>query len=358
MISKRLVMIAAAVAGMTLFPASARAELETFVMGTTGQSNYSTYGAPKPVDDNFSNWGGSLPTNPAGLAASGISGTYRVKTSAVAALSDAITSSGTGRSNFGPWTYSGSAATNAGYGALGSESHAVLSGNSDNATVNNAESYAIMRDSLSPTSPGVAAGSNGTMRLAVTVGGAMSVSGRGDVGMILRYDTGAPRPGYATINQTLLESSLVIYGNGYSVYGPHSSFGSYVTPAGMNLHVGAITASGSPTDLSFGGVTTVYATLPVTYGAATDFRMGMLTWAGVGNGDGTMDSAWAHTARISGIEMFDSAGNPVKDFSITSGSGTAYTASGVAVVPEGGTLVLSLAAAGAVVVRRRRKPAV
>ncbi len=342
----RSVLITVAVAGLlTAYSeraALAASSLETFVVGTTGQSNYSTYRQPDPEYYNFGGFGNAVPSNPAGLAASGIAGEARLQTSTVSSsLTDAITATGTGRSGFGDWNYSGSARSNVSYGHLGAESHAVHTGNSDNATVNNADSYAIFRDSLNPSSPDVTAGASGTMRLAVTVSGAMQVSGTGGVGMLLRYGYGTPRPGYPIIGDRLLETFLNIYGNGYQIYGPHSSFGSFVTPPGMTLTTGTILPTGQPTFLAFGGTTTVYATLPVTFGADTDFQMGMLTWAGVGNGNGTMDTGFAHTATISGIELLDATGKLIPNFSIASGSGTLYTSNGVqTVVPEVGSLLL------------------
>lgn len=328
--------------------------LETFVMGTTGQSNYPTYGVPQPVDDQFSNFSNSLPTNPAGLAASGIAGGYRVQTSASAlSLSDATAISGNGRSGFGNWNYSGSAATYASYGSLGAEAHAVHTGNSDNATVNNADAYAVVSDTINPSSPGVTVGSNGRMRLAVTVDGSLTVGGKGTAGMLLRYDYGTPSPGYPALGRSLLETFVDIYGNGYQIYGVHSSFGSFVTPPGVAYTFGPNDASGLPTYATFGGKTTVYADIPVTFGLSADFRLGMLAWAGVGNGSGMLDSGWRHTATITGIELFDNAGKPLPDFTLTSGSGTLYTVNGVqTVVPEPSALAL-FALASACLARRR-----
>ena len=356
-------MLVASAASLVL-PAQAAPGLETFVMGTTGQSSYGTYRVPDPVYNNFSNYSNAVPSNPAGLAASNIAGGLRVQTSATASsLADATAISGSGKSQFGAWNYSGSATTFASYGSLGAEAHAVHTGNSDNATVNNSDAYAIVTDSIAPSSPGVAVGSNGMMRLAVTVDGSMTVTGKGTVGMILRYDYGTPRPGYPALDRYLLETFANIYGNGYQIYGVHSSFGSFVTPPGVAYTLGSPDASGLPSYATFGGKTTVYADVPVTFGSSAEFRIGMLAWAGVGNGSGMLDSDFRHTATITGIELFDSTGNSLSDFSLQSGSGTLYTKNGVqAVVPEMGTLLLALAgtfatAAGSLLKRRQGKQA-
>ncbi|MBC8142085.1 MAG: hypothetical protein H7Y38_11670, partial [Armatimonadetes bacterium] len=304
---KRLAFIAlaalAALAASVTLPVHAAPGLETFVMGTTGQSTYGTYRIPDPNYNTFF-LGNTTPDNPAGLAASNIAGEYRVQTSATApTLADSIAASASNMSNLGTWNYSGSAATRVSYGQVGAEAHAVHTGYANNATVNNADAYAIMRETLNPSSPGVSIGSTGRMRLAVTVDGSMLLTGKGIVGMALRYDYGTERPGVLALNRTLLETFLNAYGNGYQILGPHSSFGTFVTPPGMSLQIGTLDAFGSPSFLSFGGLTTVYADVPITFGMSNDFRMGMLAWAGVGNGNGTMDSGFGNTATITGIEL-------------------------------------------------------
>src|SRR5512140_3469521 len=90
----------------SVIPVLAAPGLETFVMGTNGQSNYSTYGRPYPSSYNFSS-GGSVPynayTDSSVLAADGISGLWRDQTSNVLApLSDTTNSSGSGNSTWGP----------------------------------------------------------------------------------------------------------------------------------------------------------------------------------------------------------------------------------------------------------------
>ena len=126
----------------------------------------------------------------------------------------------------------------------------------------------------------------------------------------------------------------------------------------MSLQTGTLDGFGAPSFLSFGGLTTVYADVPITFGMSNDFRMGMLAWAGAGNGSGTLDSGFGNTAKITGIELFDGAGNALPNFSIVSGSGTRYTANGVQVVPESGTrllLIIGLLASGAILVQTPRR---
>ena len=228
-----------------------------------------------------------------------------------------------------------------------SESQAVHTGNGDNHTIDSAESYSIMTETLKTVSSGVVDGTTGTMRIAMTIDGSMTVTGVGGVGMIFRYDYGEGRQGYPYINRTLLESAATIYGNGYDIYGPHSYQGTFSTPPGITLDIGVLNANNQPSHITFGGKTTVYADVPMTFGLDTEFRMGLMTWTGNIGDSGVMDSLFGHTATMTGIQIFDSNNQEVKDFTLTSGSGTLYNANGVvlsgsAAAPEPGTLALLL----------------
>lgn len=68
-------------------------------------------------------------------------------------------------------------------------------------------------------------------------------------------------------------------------------------------------------------------------------NVGLLDWA-----YGTADSSLGAT--LAGIQLFDSQGNPVSDFSLTSMSGTQY-------VPEPNTALLVVAGLGALAGRKR-----
>lgn len=337
----------------------AAASLETFVMATTGQSNYGTYGSAQPSSYIFGNFGTGLPgnatTDPSTLASYNIGGTWRVNTATgTAPISDSLSASGSGLSTFGSWTYSGSTHATAQPGQLKSSSSATHNGNADNATVNSAQSYAKFVDALTPTSAGVASGTAGVMRLAMTIDGNFAINGKGAAGMIFRYDYGDPRPGYPAINRTLLESFIDIYGNGYQLYGPHSYLGSFQTPPGFNVTIGPSDASGSPAYASFGGSSTVYADIPITFGSSTEFRMGLFTWINIGNGSGTQNSDFGNTATLTGIQLFTGSGTEITDFSLASASGAQYTADGIVLVPEPATLMLATGALLMLLLRRSR----
>ena len=99
--------------------------------------------------------------------------------------------------------------------------------------------------------------------------------------------------------------------------------------------------------------------LNLTYGTAFDLTFGLLAYALPR--DGSASSNFISTALLTGIDVFDSQGNKIDDFSILSGSGTRYDANGVhlAAVPEPTTLAfLGTGAFGLFACRflRRRKP--
>jgi hypothetical protein len=326
-----LATLAALVAAMTP-AASAADELETFVMATNGQSTEATFRDPDPTFTNFDALGASMPStaisNPSALAGAGIAGTWRLATSTTAPiLTDSLSTVGSGVSGNGPWTYNGSTAVEVQQGQIRSESHALHIGNWDSFTVNTAESYGIMRDTFSVTSPGVISGSNGTMRIGMAFDGNMSVVGKGTVGVAFRYGYGAT----PVLNRTLLETFANIYGNGFTIYGPHSYLGSYVTPPGFSYNIGPAGPSGAPDFITFGGAGALFADVPITFGTGIDVRFGLYTFTGIGNGNGDMDVVFFHSATMTSIQIFDGGGNTVSNFSIASGSGTIYTASGAAV---------------------------
>lgn len=353
----------------TLSVRAAGPSLETFVRATNGESNFQTYRAPDSVYFNFGGFGGAVPFNahddPTILASDNISGTYRVAGSTgVGPLTDALSTSGTGISNFGPWNYSGSTSVTAQYGQLKSQSQGVHIGNADNATLNTAESYGIFYETFKPTSAGVTNGTSGTMKIAVTIDGSLSVVGKGTAGLLLRFGTGNS-PSLLNPPTYLLETFATIYGNGYQIAGPNSSYGSNTTPPGMAYNIGPLDALGAPSSITFGGTSTVFATIPIVFGSVANYEMGMMTFADQGNGSGNLKSLFGNTATISGIQLFDNAGNQVNTFSIASGSGTFYDANGVrlggaAAAPEPATLLLfalglSAGGAGRCVLRQRRQ---
>jgi hypothetical protein len=107
---------------------------------------------------------------------------------------------------------------------------------------------------------------------------------------------------------------------------------------------------------SFQCTNAVFSTtmLPVSLGTEMDFDIGLLVSTELLNGPSSVDPSTELS--LTGIELFDADGDPVSDFSITSGSGADYGVGGLlsepAAVPEPGTFWLlaigfSVVAAGA-----------
>lgn len=87
----------------------------------------------------------------------------------------------------------------------------------------------------------------------------------------------------------------------------------------------------------FQGNSTVSDTIQIQYGIAfnVDFVLGAIAYP-TGVLSGSAD--YSHTARLTGIQVFDSNMNPVSNPSFSSASGQEYTVSGA--VPEPGTWLL------------------
>ena len=59
--------------------------------------------------------------------------------------------------------------------------------------------------------------------------------------------------------------------------------------------------------------------LPMTWGAAFDFKVGLLAWA-----YGTSDTQFGTTARLTGVDLFDANHDAVSNFVLSSASGSDY----------------------------------
>ena len=81
--------------------------------------------------------------------------------------------------------------------------------------------------------------------------------------------------------------------------------------------------------------------LPVTPGMGVTFDTGLMVSTDLLNGPSSVDPAPGMT--LSGIELFDANGNPITDFSLTSGSGAVYGADGLVSEPTSATPEPSMA---------------
>lgn len=327
----------------SLFPTSARAaNLDTFVLAVAGNSNWSTYGPPAAVQEFFGG-GVGLPTNPAGLAASGITGGYRRTTAAGPTLSDTMTLATTPiNDGFGPFaTFGGSAGTSVQYGKVGVESHATYTGVTTSSVVAGTEAYGIFNESMSITDPAVLAQSDGFVQLAFTIDGSLSTTGFGTSDLEVNYQIDGS-PVY-----TLMRAQV---------------------DARFNPQLGAGTGQPLPgftvTPTSIAGKDIVGTFLmPIKFDKSFDLKFGMFAYTIPGTGSHQLDVNFRNTALLTGISVFDSNRNPLSNFTIQSGSGTAYDKDGVrltaAVVPESGSFLLSILSlsvvAGRVIIRRRKR---
>jgi hypothetical protein len=75
--------------------------------------------------------------------------------------------------------------------------------------------------------------------------------------------------------------------------------------------------------------------LPVTPGMGVAFDVGLMVSTDVGNGASSVDPSPGMT--LSGIELFNANGTPISNFSLTSGSGAVYGASGLVSEPTSAT---------------------
>ncbi len=286
--------------------AYAAPSLQVFVLSVGGASTYSTYGAPQAVFDFFGPRGVGIPSNPAGLAASGISGSYELQSAAAGPLrnSDSVTSP----VFISDWSsanqYSGTAAAVARYGLLGAEAHGTYTGWGSSNTVAGSESFAIFQDTLTVTSLAVPAGAAGAILLHITVDGNMTSTGdAGTGGIEVNYQVNGG-PIYS-----LMHASVDPRGGGFY---PFSGPGR----AGFSI---------SDTAISGSGVFDTFS-LPFTFGTPFDTRIGLLASV-VPQKNNVEDVVFSSTVRVSGIDIFGPGGQ-VAGFSIASGSGTVYDAIG------------------------------
>jgi hypothetical protein len=309
--------------GVMVAPVVAGSSLETLVLAAAGESTYTTYGPPTGFYPGmFFNPGVYIPA--IGLAPASVAGSFRIQDASAGPISDS-TALGTTTFNSGYSTFAGSAVANAQYGQVGAGAHAVFSGIVDPSVVKGTEAYSIYHESFTPTSPTVANGINGWIQLHFAVDGTLTGNGS-DVEINLQHNMATSSADY------LLMRAGVSPGGASFLNTPLGTI-----PPGFT--VGPNSVSGS------GVLDSVW--LPVVYGTEFDFTFGMLAIASPPSGS-TADSNFAMTARLSGIDLYDSSGQAVTNFVITSGSGTHYDANGVDLssVPEPASLTMALIGAG------------
>ncbi|KQV46996.1 hypothetical protein ASC95_26170 [Pelomonas sp. Root1217] len=231
--------------------------------------------------------------------------------------------------NFGaptdPRSFTGDAQARAGFGSLGVRVVSSYSGTSDNSVVAGAQAGARQIDALT-----VGGGhGNGTYRATITLDGAFLNVGRTESEIEFGYSVGT--------GPTLLALRIM---------GAQDGAVSFYANGAFQAALPGMAVSGDPVHgVKVAGSTSFSFDVPIVFGVAQD--IGLSLWAatlprssaGLLSASGA-DVSFLSSARLTGIEVFDSGGQAVPDFTITSGSGTLYGPGGVAAVPEPSTALM------------------
>jgi hypothetical protein len=236
-------------------------------------------------------------------------------------------------------SFDGTAAARASYGSLSAIAHGKLSGSpiswTAGTTIDAAVGAATFTDTLtaSVSKSYTDLSTSGFVRYVFSIDGSMST----------------PPPHLAFFGGEALTEFAVQQGGGpvYTLLETETSTeatGSFfATPggsAGWSIGPGSVT----------GGSVVESPLFSIDLLSSWTFTAGLIV-----NAYGNADDDFMSTAKLVGIDLFDSNGIAITDFSISSGSGTDYLAP-AASVPEPGTLPLMLAGALGLIGWRARRP--
>lgn len=240
-----------------------------------------------------------------------------------------------------PRTFTGNAQARAGYGNLGVQAVGRYTGTSDNGTVAGAQAGARQVESLN-----IGGGTgNGIYRQTFTVDGSLFNVGRSYSEVEVGYSVGSGPTIMAFRITNQRDGDVGLYANG-----------------GFQASLPGMAVTG---DLANGftvaGITTFTFDIPIVFGVTQD--IGLTMWAATlpGSSVGLLgpsggDASFFSSARLTGIQVLDSGGQALGNFTITSGSGTLYGPGGVVAVPEPSTLLM-LCAGLLCLAGWRRRPA-
>jgi len=278
--------------------------------------------APPPALSFFSFTGTAWPVE--GIAACGYSGGLDQASAASGplSLSKSLPPVSLGSSP-GSGTFDGSAQAVANYGRLGTNAHAFIgAGRPGGNTQFQSIAAASFSDTLTASSPLVAAASAGFVSYQFSVDGSLTA-------------LGAPEAFY--FGETYMALDLQHQGGPtYQVLNATVRRGGIGTLSNRPLPAGWATSEGS----LIGGSTVFARDFPMVWGQAWDVQVGLVAWA-----YGTADSNFLSTARLTGLTLYDANHNLVSAFNLSAASGTDY----VSAVPEPQTwllLLLGLTVAG------------
>jgi len=331
----QLVVLAAAGASSGVHAAT----LNTYAGGVGGITNGSTgagcftSGTPAELQPFFR--GGSFPLG--GIAACGLTGGLDSDSGSAGTVESSFTVApvklGIPAGNAA--VYSGQANATASFGSLGVLAEGRFVGgvaNGGPGTYDNTVAAARFTDTLTATSAAAAAGSAGFVRYAFELHGTSSALGEprsfytGNTFVELLY-TQSTSPGQASWSLALTRGNTGLIQN-------------RTPPAGWTTSTGLL--SGASTFFS--------GDLPIVFGQPWELSVGLVARS---EGDATAD--FLGTARLTGVQVFDSRRQEIGDFQLLAGSGTSY----LAPVPEPGSACMLLAGCVALgfpaVMRRRRQ---
>jgi hypothetical protein len=231
--------------------------------------------------------------------------------------------------------FNGVAKARANYGVLGVSAYATDSGDTNSFKYHEAAAFARWQDQFTIASPGVSVGALGGAYFTFTIDGTLG-------------HTAVP-PYYAQTELDLYMNINTPGGNGYTIF--------KAQVLGSDLWIYNNGWTGSP-GTTFGSINNAQATVGpffFNFGAPFEIQVWMQTLGMHGCCFGTVQNMnFYSTAAFTGLAVYSQSGQ-VADFTVTSASGTTYTANGVqqAAVPEPQSWLL--AGFGLLALRLRRR---
>jgi hypothetical protein len=280
--------------------------------GAVGGSNECPGGGPPAVTHFFSTLGTfGLGAGGNGITSCGLTGSVSNVVNVGVGAPPAISATNlpaAGYQGSGLGTYSGSGNANANFGSLSVSANGALTGPEPANGVAESIGLAIADDTIN-----IPAGT-GFMELQYTLNGGLSQSvndlASGDIAAQVQVGSVTQQIFYGLIS----EAAAGAFGaNGVGVPG-------CVTGTDNFECTNALIST---------------TLLPVTPGMDVTFDVGLMVSTDLLNGASSVDPSPGLT--LSGIELFDANGNPISDFSLTSGSGAVYAASGLVSEPTSAT---------------------
>lgn len=315
-----------------------------YAFSAAGESRCATFGPTAPLRDSL--LAGVVSVGTPGPGCSVLESLqYNPAASGGIANASAAAAAGPFGTQFGVGGTNGASASRAASGILGAQAKSIYSGASDAFTVRGAEAFGVFTESVSL---GTVGGPDSYFHPTFTVDGSMSLAGRGQGQILLAYqkDAGPQYTAFSTMVGDPLANPIVSVFNGFSQ--------SQIAPLGFTLSPGR--ASGSA-DISF--------YVPMTAGVRFDLTVTLfasaLTSADTGfPGPSVTETDFLTTAKLTHIDVLDSAFQPISNFTIQTGSGAIYTQNGVQIsaVPEPSMwalLLMGLAGVGGLAQRSKRR---